>query len=125
MRSEPRRWAQQRPFLLDLCRAWKADLETRGLARSVVVELYPEPARAPTTPRDWWLSFDLDGTDFDALVVPDLSAAVFEDSTGVFDDPAKLGEVPAYLERRMKESRSAPALTRSLEARHGALCRAA
>ncbi|PKV90578.1 hypothetical protein ATK30_1326 [Amycolatopsis echigonensis] len=109
MRSEPSRWAQQRPFLLDLCRAWKADLETRGLARSVVVELYPESVRAPTTPWDWWLSFDLDGTEFDALVVPDHSVAVFEDSTGVFDDHVKLGDVPAYLERRMKESRSAPA----------------
>lgn len=98
------RWARERPVLLDLCRAWKADLETRDLVRNAVVELDPESASEGSW--NWFLSFDLDGTEFEALVIQDLSGAVFEDGTGLFDDHVKLEDIPAYLERRLKQPRS-------------------
>lgn len=90
--------------MLKLCRDWKTDLETRLPARNVVVELHPESA--PTTPWNWFLAFDIDGIEFEALVIHDLSAAVFEDDTGVFDDHVKFEDVPAYLARRLKQARS-------------------
>lgn len=93
--------------MLDLCRAWSAELETRFPARDVVVELHPESAPAPTTPWSWFLAFDIDDTEFEALVIHDLSAAVFEDDTGVFDDHVKFEDVPAYLADRLNRTRSA------------------
>lgn len=93
--------------MLDRCQDWKADLESRVPARNVAVELHPESAPALTIPWNWFLAFDIDGTEFEALVIHDLSAAVFEDSTGVFDDHVKFEDVPAYLARRLKQARSA------------------
>ncbi|MFB9926868.1 hypothetical protein ACFORO_45800 [Amycolatopsis halotolerans] len=107
VRPDPGSWARQRPLMLDRCQAWNAELEARFPARNVVVELHPESAPAPTTPWNWFLAFDIDGTEFEALVVPDLSAAVFEDSTGVFDDHVKFEDIPAYLARRLNQTRSA------------------
>ncbi|GAA1021262.1 MULTISPECIES: hypothetical protein [Amycolatopsis] len=103
---DPGTWARQRPRMLDLCRAWKADLETRVPARDVVVELHPESVRAPTTQWNWFLAFDIDGIEFEALVIHDLSVAVFEDSTGVFDDHVKFEDIPAHLARRLNQTRS-------------------
>lgn len=93
--------------MLDLCQAWNADLQTRFPARNVVVELHPESPPAPITPWNWFLAFAIDGAEFEALVVHDLSAAVFEADTGVFEDHVKLEDVPACLARRLEQTGSA------------------
>ncbi|WP_409182021.1 hypothetical protein F9C11_37190 [Amycolatopsis sp. VS8301801F10] len=106
-RPDPGRWARQRPLMLGHCQAWKADLEALGSARDVVVELYPESA--PTTGWNWFLSFDIDGIEFEAFVAADLSTAAFEDVRGVFEDHVKFDDIPDYLARRLKQARSATA----------------
>jgi hypothetical protein len=90
--------------MLARCQEWKTELEriVPGGGR-VNIELDPdsEPL-SPDSMWNWFLSFEFDGQEFEALVDQDLSAVAFEDGSGIFDDHVKFDDLPAYLARRIK-----------------------
>lgn len=96
------KWHRQRVEVVGMRDRWLALMRQSGF-EGVSIGILPDSAPPESSNWNWWVTFVVGDTEFDALIGDRLAYLAFENDRGVFEDEVPTEDVPSYLIGRLQK----------------------